>query len=72
LRELGLETANSQANFSWVALGDRDEAAIVAALAEDGIIVRPGSVLGGPGRIRVSYGTPEQNRRFLQALQPLL
>jgi len=72
LRELGLETANSQANFSWVALGDRDEAAIVAALAEDGIIVRPGSVLGGAGRIRVSYGTPEQNRRFLQALQPLL
>jgi len=72
LRELGLETANSQANFSWVVLGDRDEAAIVAALAEDGIIVRPGSVLGGPGRIRVSYGTPEQNRRFLQALQPLL
>ena len=72
LRELGLETPDSQANFSWVALGDRDEAAIVAALAEDGIIVRPGSVLGGPGRIRVSYGTPEQNRRFLQALQPLL
>jgi len=72
LRELGLETPDSQANFSWVVLGDRDEAAIVAALADDGIIVRPGSVLGGPGRIRVSYGTPEQNRRFLRALQPLL
>jgi len=72
LRELGLETPDSQANFSWVALGDRDEAAIVAALADDGIIVRPGSALGGPGRIRVSYGTPAQNRRFLRALQRLL
>ena len=68
LRELGLATPDSHANFSWVALGDRDEAAIVAALGEAGILVRPGTPLGGPGHIRVSYGHAEDNRRFLEAL----
>ena len=72
VRELGLETPDSQANFSWISLGDRDEAEIVAALADQGIIVRPGTPLGGPGHIRVSYGTPEQNRRFLDALEAAL
>ena len=32
----------------------------------------PGTPLGGPGHIRVSYGTPEQNRRFLAALEELV
>ncbi len=72
LRELGLETPDSQANFSWISLGDRDEAAIVAALGEQGILVRPGTPLGAERHIRVSYGTPNQNRRFLDALGPLL
>jgi histidinol-phosphate aminotransferase len=69
VRELGLETPDSHANFSWISLGeDRDEAALVAALAERGVVVRPGTPLGGPGHIRVSYGTREQNQRFLDAL----
>jgi histidinol-phosphate aminotransferase len=72
VRELGLTTSDSQANFSWISLGDRDEAAIVAALADQDIIVRPGTPLGGPGHIRVTYGTPEQNRRFLSALAGVL
>ena len=72
LRALGLETPDSQANFSWISLGDRDEAAIVAALGEQGILVRPGTPLGAERHIRVSYGTPNQNRRFLDALGPLL
>ena len=68
LRELGLGTPDSQANFSWIELGDRDEAELVAALGERGVVVRPGEPLGGPGHIRVSYGTREQDRRFLTAL----
>jgi histidinol-phosphate aminotransferase len=72
VRELGLETPDSQANFSWIDLGDRDEEAIVAGFAEAGILVRPGTPLGGPGHIRVSYGTPDENRRFLAALAAAL
>src|SRR4051812_33200167 len=34
LRAIGLETAATQANFSWIDLGDADEAGVVAALAE--------------------------------------
>ena len=58
-------TAETQANFSWIDLGDADEAEVVAGLAEREIAVRPGTPLGGPGHIRVSYGTAAENERFL-------
>ena len=68
VRDLGLRTPDSHANFSWIELGDADEADVVAKLGEAGILVRPGTPLGGPGHIRVSYGTPAENQRFLEAL----
>jgi histidinol-phosphate aminotransferase len=68
VRDLGLTTPDSHANFSWIDLGDADEDEVVARLGEAGILVRPGTPLGGPGHIRVSYGTPDENRRFLEAL----
>ena len=72
LAERGLETTDSQANFSWVSLGDRDEDEIVDGLAERGVIVRAGKALGEEGRVRVTYGTRSENDRFLAALDELL
>ena len=72
LREIGLITAETHANFSWVALGDRDEAEVVQALGRAGVIVRAGEGLGGPGHIRVTYGTQAENERFLAALREVL
>jgi histidinol-phosphate aminotransferase len=73
LHELGLETADSQANFSWIDLGeDADEASLICGLAGRDIAVRPGTALGGPGHIRVSYGTEAENGRFLAAMAELL
>jgi len=72
LHEMGLTTAETQTNFSWIDLGDRDEAEIVEGLGRAGVIVRPGTPLGGPGHIRVSYGTPRENERFIAALRDLL
>jgi histidinol-phosphate aminotransferase len=72
LRELGLATAETHANFSWIDLGEADEAEVVAGLAGRQIAVRPGTPLGDPGHIRVSYGTPEENGRFLAGLGALL
>ncbi len=72
LAELGLATAESQANFSWVDLGVEDESEVVAGLGEHLIAVRAGTPLGDPGHIRVTYGTPEENDRFLGALGELL
>jgi histidinol-phosphate aminotransferase len=72
LAERGLDTTDSQANFSWVGLGERDEDEIVDGLAHQGVIVRAGSALGEPGRLRVTYGTRRENDRFLSALDTLL
>lgn len=71
LRERGLETTDSQANFSWVSLGDRDEDEIVEGLARQGVIVRAGKALGEEGRLRVTYGSRSENERFLAALDAL-
>jgi histidinol-phosphate aminotransferase len=73
LRALGLDPAESQANFCWFALGEgRDERAVVEGLRERGVLVRAGTALGGEGALRVTYGTPNENERFLQALAELL
>jgi histidinol-phosphate aminotransferase len=72
LREMGLRTADTQANFSWIDLGDADEGAVVAGLAGREIAVRPGTPLGDPGHIRASYGTAAENDRFLRGLSEIL
>jgi histidinol-phosphate aminotransferase len=73
LRELGIEPAESQANFAWLDLPDPDvEGDVVSGLADRGVLVRAGGALGKPGALRVTYGTPAQNARFLHALGELL
>jgi len=72
LREMGLWVSESQANFSWVDLGELDEAAIIGGLAAADIAVRAGAPLGDPGHIRVSYGTADEDARFLSAIAKLL
>jgi histidinol-phosphate aminotransferase len=72
LHERGLETTDSQANFSWVSLGDRDEDEVVDGLAKQGVIVRAGRALGQEGWMRVTYGTRNENDRFLAALDQLV
>jgi histidinol-phosphate aminotransferase len=72
LADRGLDTTESQANFCWVSLGDRDEDEVVDGLAQRGVIVRAGTALGEVGRMRVTYGTRSENDRFLAALDELL
>jgi histidinol-phosphate aminotransferase len=72
LREMGFDTADSQANFAWFSLGDLDEAEVVESLAKAGVAVRPGTPLGGPGHLRVTYGTRAENERFLDALRAIV
>jgi len=72
LAERDLASTDSEANFSWLSLGGRDEAAVVRGLAQRGVIVRAGAALGEPGRIRVTYGTRGENDRFLGALDAAL
>ena len=72
LHERDLETTDSEANFSWVSVGERDEDEVVNGLAERGVIVRAGKALGQEGWMRVTYGTRPENDRFLAALDQVL
>ena len=74
LRALGIQPADSQANFCWFALGeDRDEQEVMRGLLERGVLVRGGSALGSDvPALRVTYGLPEENARFLDALAEVL
>jgi histidinol-phosphate aminotransferase len=73
LRSLGLSPAESQANFCWFDLPPlHDEADVVRGLAEQGVLVRAGAALGKPGALRVSFGTREENARFIEVLGSLL
>jgi histidinol-phosphate aminotransferase len=79
LRDLGLEVADSQANFCWLHLGEteqgsaRDEAEIMRGLRDRGVLVRGGAALGSQTpALRVTCGLPEENDRFLRALSEVL
>jgi histidinol-phosphate aminotransferase len=74
LAALGLKSADSQANFCWVHLGEgSDEQQVMDGLASRGVLVRAGSALGSPTpALRVTYGTTAENARFLDALTEVL
>jgi histidinol-phosphate aminotransferase len=72
LRELGIDVADSQANFCWVVLGENEERAIVGALTRAGVAVRPGGALGAEGHLRVTFGTRAENQRFIDAMRDAL
>ena len=65
-RELGLEYVPSVVNFILVKVGAGRE--IFRKLQREGVIVRPMDVYGLPEYVRVTVGTDEQNRRFVEAL----
>lgn len=60
LAAAGWTFPNHQANFVWLATGDRTDA-VTLELERRGVVVRPFS---GEG-IRVTIGAPEENDRFL-------
>ncbi len=73
LSALGLRAADSQANFCWIDLGEREEAEIMRGLEDRGVLVRGGGPLGSETpALRVTYGTPQENVRFLAALGEVL
>ncbi len=73
LEALGIEALASQANFCWFDLPEgADEAAVVSGLEARGVMVRAGGALGRAGALRVTYGTPVENAKFLDALAAVL
>ncbi len=69
-RKLGLEFIPSSANFILVRVGNGQR--VFADLQKLGVIVRPMAGYQLPEWIRISVGTPKQNRRCLEALAHVL
>ena len=72
LRALGLEVAESQANFIWHSLGDGDEQELLEGLRARKVLIRSGKALGREGWARTTVGTASENRRMLDALGELV
>ena len=67
--DMGLEFVPSSANFVLVRVGDGN--AVFQALLRLGVIVRAMASYKMPEWIRISVGTMEQNRRFIEELRAL-
>ncbi len=68
---LGLNYVPSHANFVLVNIGIDDREAS-NMLMKKGVIVRSGGIFGYPNRLRVTVGTPEENKRFIKELEYIL
>ena len=68
---LGLKYVPARANFILVDVG-RSAADIYQKLLLQGVIVRPLTSFGMESALRVTVGTPEENRRLIKALKTVL
>jgi histidinol-phosphate aminotransferase len=68
---LGLSWIPSVGNFVTVDTG-QDAAAVYERLLQQGVIVRPVANYGLPEHLRVTVGLPEENERFLSAMERAL
>ncbi|NNC88639.1 MAG: histidinol-phosphate transaminase [Akkermansiaceae bacterium] len=66
----GLRVVPSVANFVLVEVGDGDR--VFQAMLQEGVIVRAMRAYKLPGWVRISVGTPEQNKRCLEVLETVL
>ena len=67
----GLKFYPSQTNFILFEV-KADSDVVFQEMMKRGFIIRSGNALGTPGFIRVTIGTEEQNRKFLQLLEEVL
>jgi histidinol-phosphate aminotransferase len=71
LSERGIGYFPSQSNFFLIDLA-RDAKQVYEDMLHQGVIVRPMSGYGYPQYIRINVGLPEENQRFIDALDDLL
>ena len=68
LTRLGLEVVPTEANFLYVGV-NRSARELFDRMLTQGVIVRPCDGFDAPQHIRVTIGLPEQNARFIRALE---
>ncbi|MGY4691524.1 histidinol-phosphate transaminase [Salibacterium sp. K-3] len=70
-KRLGLSSFPTHTNFIMVDV-KQDAAAVHESLLKQGVIIRPGHVMGYPTMLRVTIGTEEENEQFIHALEKTL
>ena len=70
-KALGIRYVPSRANFILVDVG-RSAAEIYQKLLQQGVIVRPMTPFGMETALRITVGTPEENRKLVKALKAVL
>lgn len=70
-QKMGLDFIPSVGNFVCIDVGE-GAAEVYDALLHEGVIVRPVANYGMPRHLRVTLGLPEENQRFLTALEKVL
>ena len=68
---MGIRYVPSRANFILVDVG-RSAADIYQVLLHEGVIVRPLTAFGMETALRITVGTPEENRKLVKALRKAL
>ena len=68
IEELGFRVVPAAANFIYFEAG-QDAPNIARRMQDQGVIIRGLTPWGIPNGLRVTVGTPEQNRKFLAALK---
>jgi histidinol-phosphate aminotransferase len=72
LRDLGVDVADSQANFLWIRVRDMSGDQLANSLRKQGVIVAPGGPLGEDNHIRASIRTEAATNRLLRAIENAL
>lgn len=67
-QRMGLSFFPTHTNFIMVDV-KKGAAAVHQSLLKQGIIIRPGHMMGYPSMLRVTIGTTEENEHFIQALE---
>src|SRR5881296_4368017 len=70
-KTLGVQYVPARANFILVDVG-RSAADIYQKLLHEGVIVRPMTPFGMETALRITVGTPEENRKLVKALRRVL
>jgi len=70
-KTLGVKVVPSRANFILVDVG-RSAAEIYQKLLHEGVIVRPMTPFGMETALRITIGTPDENRKLVRALRKAL
>jgi histidinol-phosphate aminotransferase len=70
-KSMGIKYVPARANFILVDVG-RSAADIYQKLLHQGVIVRPMTSFGMETALRVTIGTPEENRKLIKALRAVL